>query len=514
VTATDTSPRTRPAAAARRRLAATREAFRRVPRAALVCALVAVLNAAAWAILLPPLEAHDEQAHVYYVQYLAETGKVPRPVGENGRSYTDEQNTLVNSLHLFDVVGNGNGRPPWTDYERDVINKTLSGKLNRESPVGGDEGVGSYPPLYYATMAIPYKIASSGTLIDRILFMRLASALYAGVAVFFVFMFLRELMPRQRWAWPVGALAVAFQPVFAYISGAVNPDVALAAASAALFYLIARAFRRGIDIRLAASIGLVLALGVLAKITMIGFVPGVALTVLYLTIRDHRQAAGRAARVLAAAAGAAAVPIALYCLLNLTVWDRPLLPGGSGGGVAVGGGGGDPGSLGGLLSYAWQDYFPRLPWQYDWFVGFNGWDVWFKTFWGTFGWGDYMFSLTAYNWLLYGSILLAAGAIVVAIRSPRALLRSLPEILSYAVLSAGIMLLLAYVGYSLVRTGTRGFEQGRYLLPLMAPFAAFVALGVSGFGQRVGRYLGVLVVIASFGFTFYAHLLTVARFYA
>ena len=48
-------------------------------RAAWLCALVAFLNASAWAVWTPPLQAPDEPAHVYYVQYLAETGKVPRP---------------------------------------------------------------------------------------------------------------------------------------------------------------------------------------------------------------------------------------------------------------------------------------------------------------------------------------------------------------------------------------------------------------------------------------------------
>src|SRR3954452_21593599 len=127
------------AVAPARRNGRLREPLRRIPRAALVCALVAFANSLAWALRLPPLQAHDEQAHVYYVQYLAETGKVPRPVGQNGTSYTEEQNTVVNQLHLFDVVGNGNGRPPWTDYERDQIDKIISGPLNRESGVGGDE---------------------------------------------------------------------------------------------------------------------------------------------------------------------------------------------------------------------------------------------------------------------------------------------------------------------------------------------------------------------------------------
>ena len=48
-------------------------------RAALLCALVAVLNALAWGLLVPPFQVPDEESHTAYVQYLAETGKVPKP---------------------------------------------------------------------------------------------------------------------------------------------------------------------------------------------------------------------------------------------------------------------------------------------------------------------------------------------------------------------------------------------------------------------------------------------------
>jgi hypothetical protein len=286
-----------------------RSALSRIPRAALACAAVAVLNAAAWAILLPPLQAHDEQAHVYYAQYLAETGNVPRPIDVDSR--TEEQIALENGVRLFDVVGNTNGRPPWTEAERSELDRTLRDGLSRKSASGGDEAVGTYPPLYYATVAIGYKVASGGTLIERILAMRLVSALLAGVAVMFVFLFLRELFPRDRWLWPIGALVVAFLPVFAFISGAVNPDVGLAAASASVFYLLARGFRRGLTPRLAAAIGLAVALGVLAKITMVAFVPGAALGVLLIAIRAHRAGRGHAARLLGAAVLAFAVPIAV-----------------------------------------------------------------------------------------------------------------------------------------------------------------------------------------------------------
>src|SRR5689334_18986702 len=275
-----------------------RERTSRIPRAALVCALVAFANSLTWALLLPPLQAHDEQAHVYYVQYLAETGKVPRPIGVNGQSYTEEQNALVNGVRLFDVVGNPTGRPPWTEVERRGVDQAISGHPSRVSKVGGSEGVGAYTPLYYGAAAVGYEVASSGSLIDRIVAMRIVSALLAAITVLFVFLFLRELLPRHSWVWPVGALAAALQPVFAYMSGTVNPDAGLATASAVVFYLLARAFRHGLTPRRGAVLGLAVALGILTKITMVAFVPGVALGVVLLLFRARRAGGFRPVRLL------------------------------------------------------------------------------------------------------------------------------------------------------------------------------------------------------------------------
>ena len=63
--------------------------------------------------------------------------------------------------------------------------------------------------------------------------LRLLSAALAALTTLFVFLFLREVLV-ERWTWTVGALAVAFQPTFGFISGGVTPDALLFAASAAL----------------------------------------------------------------------------------------------------------------------------------------------------------------------------------------------------------------------------------------------------------------------------------------
>src|SRR5205085_1578388 len=107
-----------PVSVARRRSAVTtavRGAFRRVPLAAWLCALVAFGNATAWALLNPPIEVPDEHAHIYYVQQLAETGQVPKPTGLESISAQDSAVRVYS--HPDDINVGFLARPAWTNAE-------------------------------------------------------------------------------------------------------------------------------------------------------------------------------------------------------------------------------------------------------------------------------------------------------------------------------------------------------------------------------------------------------------
>ena len=71
----DRPPRTEEMGAVRR--APARERRPRLPTAAWVCFLVALLNGIAWGLITPLFQTSDEAGHVAYVQYVAETGKPP-----------------------------------------------------------------------------------------------------------------------------------------------------------------------------------------------------------------------------------------------------------------------------------------------------------------------------------------------------------------------------------------------------------------------------------------------------
>jgi 4-amino-4-deoxy-L-arabinose transferase-like glycosyltransferase len=513
--------------AARPRRRALRGVFGAVPKAAWVCAAIAFLNATAWALLNPFMLVPDEPSHVYYVQQLAETGQVPNDSKPGAAS---QQNDAIRIYsHLDDIVFGDIGRPAWTRQEGRILERGV----RESSPVGGGggAGVGLYPPLYYATLVVPYAVtkAAGGALIEQQLAMRILSALYAGGTVLFVFLFLRELLPRTPWAWRVGALAVALHPLFGFISGGVSPDSLLTLFCTATIYLLARAFRRGLTPRLGGLIGLTLALATLAKLAALGLLPGVVVAGAILVWRagpDRRRQA-----LLGVGAGAVAftAPMLLYLLLSNTVWHRPLLggagetvsSGASGGGGGGGGGSGSApaappvhwSSLSGYLSYTWQLVFPPLPFMHDWLPGFLPNEIWFRGWVGRFGWGGLVFPGSVYSIALgvFSAVVALVAASLVRLRA--SLRRRLPELGAYVALLAGLICFYGYVGYHYFLDTGAEFEQARYLFPLIALYGALVAVAVAGLGRRLGVAVGATLVVLAFGHDVASLVLNVGHYY-
>jgi hypothetical protein len=478
---------------------------RRVPRAAWICALIACLSAASWSIVTPPFQVVDEPSHFAYAQLLAQTGRLPTS-GES--NYSTAENTVLEDLHHLAIRFNPAVGTISTTAQQRHLEADLAQPLSRSG--AGDAGVASAePPLYYALEAIPSILAAGGNLLDQLTWMRLLSALMAGVSVLFVYLFLREALPAAPWAWTVGALGVALFPLLGFMSGVVNPEAMLCAVSAALFCCLARAFRRGLTPRLAVAIGAVTAVGFLTKLNFVGLVPGIALALIVLTRRAARTSPRTAYRSLAIAATLGAGPVLLYTLVNV-------LSNHAGLGLASTGihATGERGSPLDELAYIWQLYLPRLPGMHTDFPGiFPTRGIWFDRTVGLYGWLDTYFP----DWV-YGIALILAGAIaalcVRALVQRRAALRGrLLELAVYVLIAVGVLGLVGADSYLAFPARAGAYSEPRYLLPLAALFGAALALAARGAGRRFGPVAGVLIVLAILAHDIFSQLLTVARFY-
>jgi 4-amino-4-deoxy-L-arabinose transferase-like glycosyltransferase len=496
---------TPPAAQGRAESGATRRRPR-LPRAGLAIAAIAFANLLAWSFIVPPYHVPDEPSHQFYVEYLGETGKLPK-VSPNYAWYSGEINAVLNSEGFYQVIGERANRPvPEGAAARRLQNALHSG--GDRVGVGDASSASSNPPLYYLLQVPLYRAFHGADVLDRLMIMRAFSALLGALTVLCIYCFLRELLPRSPLAWAVGALVAAVQPLFAFINSGVNNDVGLILVSSALLLMLARTLRHGITVRRAAALGALLGLGILVKTQVLAFAPAVALALALCAWRQRPVAL----RSLAAAAGSFALPIGVYGVLGATVWDRPLFDRVNEAVAAAPTGVVRPFLIREQLSYLWQEYLPRLPFMTDLGPAVPLYDRWFQGFVGRFGWLDYGFD----DWV---SQVAAAVWVIVAVaagvelwRRRDALRRRGGELAVYGLFAAGLATVIGVVSYRARLNSGAEFEQPRYLLPLLPLYAAIVALAVRAFG-RYAAVSGVLLVVGAVGHGLMAQLITLARYY-
>ncbi len=512
--ATGRRPFTRSALEARRRQArrrvvqerrpglGLRDGLRSVPRAAWVCALVAVVNAACWSVISPPFQVPDEPSHFAYVQRLAETGSLPTGPTEK---FPNAEVVALNDLHYPEV----RERPAFgtisTTAEQRKLEHDLAAPYSRTG--SGNAGVAaSQPPLYYALETIPYGLGSIGTILDRLALMRLLSALMGGITALFAYLFLREALPGAKWAWTVGGLGVALAPLLGIMSGAVNPDALLFAVSTALFYCLARGFRQGITPRLAIAIGAVLAVGFMTKLNFLGLLPGGILGLVLLCAREARTSRQNAHRCLRLALSVGASPILLYILVNV-LSNRSAI-GALGTAISFTG---KRGSILHEISYVWQFYLPRLPGMKSYFHGFPTTRIyWFDGLVGLYGWLDTTFPAWVYNAALIPAGILAVLFVRALVISRSALRNRLTELLTYAAMSCGVLFIIGADDYLHV---PGAYAEPRYVLPMLALWGAVLALAARGAGRRWGPVAGVLIVTLVMAHDLFSQLIVISRYY-
>ena len=463
------------------------------------CALVALCSALSWSLLTPPLHVPDEVAHYAYAQHLGETGRLP--VDQPGADLPPDTAEVTAALNFFAVISDPHDKPIRADEEEAVVREVEAKDLPTE---GNGEALSANlnPPLYYAASAALYQASPARDMLDRLAVMRLLSVLLAALTAALVVLFILEVAPGNRAAALGGGLAASLQPLFGFIGGGVNNDNLLYVFAAALFLVIARAFRRGLTPRRGAEIGLVIAFGLLTKLTFIGLIPGAlaALAVLAWRARFSRPALTGVALTFACLA-----PYVLYRLIE-PGWREDA----TGPSDAVPH---QPRDRREMLSYIWQLYLPRLPFMNDLLPEFPAYNLWFVGWVGRFGWLDYSFP----GWVNQGALLVLALLVALVARAlwreRDRLLARRAEFLTYAFIAVFFLGTIGAAGHGYREDTGEPFEQARYLLPLLPLFGALVAVALRGLGRRALAGAAVVAVLGSAHLLF-SQLLTVDRYFA
>ncbi|HEX3510459.1 MAG TPA: DUF2142 domain-containing protein [Solirubrobacteraceae bacterium] len=485
-------------------------------RPLLLLFVIALVNFFAWALITPAFQAPDEVDHFAYTESLVERGAAPSGDAASPLERWSSRENLALKDSSFDTDHQvGDTKPPWLPaqqraYEADVGRSHTSG-----ADGGGDETAATHGPIYYAALAPGYWLGGSSPWSELTL-MRLISALLGALVPVFTYLIARELAPGRPWIAMLAALLVVFEPMYGFISGAVNNDVGVNAGAAALELLSLRVLRRGVTLRDGLLIGLLLALLPQVKGTIVSVYPVVVLALLVAVVRHHRLAGAVRIAVVAIAAGVGR-------LLGSGLASAFSGSQGGGGGSSAGqvtSAALNSGSVAlhhplDYLGYVWQVFLPRLPFMARHFEG-TGWPafvIFVERGWGAFGWYDVLFPSWVYK------VILAAMFAVLAL-GVAALFRERPFVRAHRLELALLVLMpLAVVAgfeaafYSPgVRTEIAEF--GRYSFPAIGPMAVLVVAALHGLGRRLVLYGGVVLLVAMISLSVAAQLLTLTSFYA
>jgi hypothetical protein len=436
-------------------------------RAVVACAAIALANGVAWAYLTPPFQGPDELGHASYVQYVAETGQLPRAETFEPSA----QLALAGDGVQFSIVQPTN----WLAAREASFERRMADASPRGGPGAGY--VSNNPPLYYWLMAAPYELG--GDFYGRLMLMRFATAMLAALAAALTYLFVAELLPGRRVPATLAGIAVGLQPVFGFLGGLINPDMLLIAEGAALLWLGARAMRRGLTLRIAIAMGVVLAAALLTKPAGLGLVPGVLAILAVVVVRLVRLRRLRAVGAVLAVLITALVLYGGYREIEGPLLGREADPAAGFSNRTTASG--RPVQFREGLSYAWQFFLPRLPFMSDHQAGSPWRDIYFQDFVGRFGWHEWSFSREVAN----AGLILALVVLVLALhalwRARAALRRRWLEAAAVLGALAALALVVAAAGYRYRLDTGQSFEQVRYLFPYLLPvYGAFVALAVVG----------------------------------
>jgi hypothetical protein len=469
---------------------------------------VALLNAAIWSLVMPAFNPPDESSHYAYVESLVNLHRRPYTNPSLPGGSFSAQEELAIEFTALGIVQQRQAKPPWTEVAFDEwssANKTI--KQARPYLIGGGYNTtASYSPFYYALEAGPYAAGKSLDIFGRLWLMRLLSALLAAATAGCVFLFAREMLPTVPWAGLVAGLAVAFEPMFAQIGGAVNNDNLLILFASLELYLLARVLRRGLTLTGAVAVGATLGAGILAKPTMYALVPVALGVMLFVLVRDRKlHSAGY--RNLAAAATAFGVLLLVDYAAFSGGTDASTL-GQAGGGATHGF------QLREFLSYLWQWYLPKLPFMHDFWPGIPAYDVFFKGFFAAFGHLEVTFPGWVYRSLAVVS-LFTLVLVAVAVYRARSEARTIvPRLLLAVGAVAATALLVNVRSYlALIQSG-QSFAQGRYLLMTIGVYGVAVATASKAFGRHWGIVAGTAFVVALAGLDAFSLGLVLLRYYS
>ena len=118
----------------------------------------------------------------------------------------------------------------------------------RDTGGGFHPATSAHTPAYYALETPAYLATRHASVFSQLTAMRLTSALMGALTAALAALTMLALAPGRRALAAAAGLFVAFQPMFGFISGAVNNDSAVNLVAAVIVFLVVRSLRHGLTV--------------------------------------------------------------------------------------------------------------------------------------------------------------------------------------------------------------------------------------------------------------------------
>ena len=415
--------------------------FDTLSRAQKLIVLAHVVLALVYGAVIPPWEAHDETGHFAYINHIVQQRELPRVRSDSGvfldQSHQPPLYYLIASALTF-----------WVDRSDDVqpqINTFAFDGSNRR---------GARIVLRTSGESFPWR----GTVL-ALHAARVVSALLSGLMLVFIAKTAALLFAHSPGTATLATAIAAFNSQALFMAGMVNNDVLISLIGAAMLvlsFVIASLIppQSPIPIHFA-LIGLLLGLGLLAKRSAYGLIGFAVVALLYLAWKSRWSLTQTVGRI-GLSVGTMLVVSSPYFIRNIMLYGQLIADRKQD----------NPFATGPAISTASAgfDVALRDGWLPQVFI--NG----FRTFWGTFGWGNLQLPDWAYAVFLAFTVVGIAGYIVAIARPGK----------SREVLLGLAAFFFSMVALPLVQAvffQTPQLFVGRYLMPALGAFACMVAVG-------------------------------------
>lgn len=341
----------------------------------LVVALLFVLmivKGVLWSLAFPLWQGPDEDDHYAVIQFIGENGRLPNTAD----TILPDEITLSRALaDVGRLDYNPEQRQGWSDGPlglREAEFDALPFSSRTSTELGTTAKLMHATPLYYLIAAIPYRlIGYNQNLLVRMQLQRLLAVLVSSPIVVVAYLIARRLFPQDAGLRLTIPILVAFQPQLTQMTAVISVDGLFFVLYSLLIYLCLRVLRDGLDGKTTVFIGLTFAAAFLIKPTINGFVPLVALAVIY----DWWRRKGERWRVVGTAAVMNAVilpPVAWWMARSWRInhdlfYFNPVVEGHR------------------IIQNPFYDY-QFLPHMLDYYQ--SVWGGLFVTWWAHFGWVD------------------------------------------------------------------------------------------------------------------------------